>query len=249
MYLEFRDQNAVFSGMFARFDCPMHVGTGRGIERVNGELVSGTYFPTLRVAAAAGRLFTPDDDMAPGGHSGRGALLRLLEDALCRRPGRCRAEADGQQPSLHGHRGRRRGVHRHRCRLGDADLRADDDEGPDDAGLELPGRPASAVRPGFRAAEARRDSGVGRGRSPAVVQGPARRGAEGAVFRQHHGLFQARVSARVHQGRGGLARSLRNSHLSHRAPLDADGHRHRGVVDRRCERRGPHAGTRRVASA
>ena len=68
MYLEFRDQNAVFSGMFARFDCPMHVGTGRGIERVNGELVSGTYFPTLRVAAAAGRLFTPEDDMAPGGH-------------------------------------------------------------------------------------------------------------------------------------------------------------------------------------
>jgi predicted permease len=68
MYLEFRDQNAVFSGIFARFDYPMHVGTGRGIERVNGELVSGTYFPTLRVAAAAGRLFTSEDDMAPGGH-------------------------------------------------------------------------------------------------------------------------------------------------------------------------------------
>ena len=48
MYLEFRDHNAVFSGMFARFEWPMHVGTGRGIERVNGELVSGTYFPTLR---------------------------------------------------------------------------------------------------------------------------------------------------------------------------------------------------------
>ena len=69
MYLEFRDRNTVFTGMFARFDWPMHVGTGRGIERVNGELVSGTYFPTLGVAAAAGRLFTQDDDRAPGGHS------------------------------------------------------------------------------------------------------------------------------------------------------------------------------------
>ena len=68
MYLEFRDRNTVFSGMFARFDYQMHVGTGRGIERVNGELVSGTYFPTLRVVAAAGRLFTPEDDKAPGGH-------------------------------------------------------------------------------------------------------------------------------------------------------------------------------------
>ena len=68
MYLEFQEHNAVFSGMFARFDYQMHVGSGRGIERVNGELVSGTYFSTLRVAAAAGRLFTPDDDTAPGAH-------------------------------------------------------------------------------------------------------------------------------------------------------------------------------------
>lgn len=68
MYVEFRDNNSVFSGMFARFGWPMHVGTTRGIERVNGELVSGTYFPTLGVSAAAGRLMTPDDDRVPGGH-------------------------------------------------------------------------------------------------------------------------------------------------------------------------------------
>jgi hypothetical protein len=37
-------------------------------ELVNGELVSGTYFPVLGVGAAIGRTFTPDDDRVPGGH-------------------------------------------------------------------------------------------------------------------------------------------------------------------------------------
>ena len=69
MYEQFRDGNNAFAGMFARFGWPMHVGTDRGIERVNGELVSGTYFPTLGVHASAGRLFTPDDDRVPGGHA------------------------------------------------------------------------------------------------------------------------------------------------------------------------------------
>jgi len=69
MYLEFRQSNAAFSGMFARFEWPMHIGTTRGIERVSGELVSGTYFPTLGVRAALGRLLTPADDRVPGGHS------------------------------------------------------------------------------------------------------------------------------------------------------------------------------------
>ena len=48
MYLEFRDHNAVFSGMFARFEWPMHVGTGRGDRARERRVVSGTYFPTLR---------------------------------------------------------------------------------------------------------------------------------------------------------------------------------------------------------
>ncbi len=37
-------------------------------ERVEGELVSGTYFQVLGVRAALGRVFTPDDDRTPGGH-------------------------------------------------------------------------------------------------------------------------------------------------------------------------------------
>ena len=68
MYLDFRDNNEVFSGMFARFGWMMHVGAEGRTERVTGELVSGTYFPVLGVRPAVGRLFTPDDDKAPGGH-------------------------------------------------------------------------------------------------------------------------------------------------------------------------------------
>jgi predicted permease len=69
MYVELRHSNAAFSDMFARFEWPMHIGTARGIERISGELVSGTYFPTLGVRPALGRLLTPDDDRVPGGHS------------------------------------------------------------------------------------------------------------------------------------------------------------------------------------
>jgi predicted permease len=69
MYRDFSDQNAVFAGMFARFDWAMHVSAGSSTERAAGELVSGSYFPVLGVAAAQGRLFTPDDDRKPGGHA------------------------------------------------------------------------------------------------------------------------------------------------------------------------------------
>ncbi|MPY86537.1 MAG: FtsX-like permease family protein [Luteitalea sp.] len=70
MYEEFRDSTgSIFSGMFAKFDWMMHLGTGEETERVSGELVSGTYFPLLGVRAARGRLFTPEDDRVPGGHA------------------------------------------------------------------------------------------------------------------------------------------------------------------------------------
>ena len=119
-----------------------------------------------------------------------GALARLLEDALLGRPCRGRTEADGQQPPLHGDwRGGGR-VQRHRRRHCHAGLRADDDEGADDAGLELPGRPAGAIRARVRAAEDRTHRRVGRPRPAAVVQGPARRGTEGPGVHQHHGLRQ-----------------------------------------------------------
>jgi predicted permease len=68
MYHDFTQYNSVFTGMFCRFQFPMSVTFNGSTERVDGELVSGTYFPVLGVGAAVGRTFTPDDDRLPGGH-------------------------------------------------------------------------------------------------------------------------------------------------------------------------------------
>lgn len=68
MYTDFSEHNDVFSGMFCRFATEASLGYGGRTERVDAELVSGTYFPVLGVTAALGRIFTPDDDRIPNGH-------------------------------------------------------------------------------------------------------------------------------------------------------------------------------------
>jgi predicted permease len=67
MYIDFRDNNQVFSGMFAEHGTSLSVAFDGKTERVDGELVSGTYFPVLGVSAAIGRVFSPEDDKTPGG--------------------------------------------------------------------------------------------------------------------------------------------------------------------------------------
>ena len=67
MFTDLRGNNTVFSGMFGRFGFALQIGRAGGTERVIGELVSGTYFPVLGVRPAAGRLFTAEHDVAPGG--------------------------------------------------------------------------------------------------------------------------------------------------------------------------------------
>src|SRR5262249_39204327 len=62
MYVDFRDHNSVFSSMFCRYAIQMNVSAEGKTERIDGELVSGSYFPTLGVGAALGRVFGPDDD-------------------------------------------------------------------------------------------------------------------------------------------------------------------------------------------
>ena len=68
MYRDFRDGNQVFSGMFCRYPTSVALGYGDRTERALAELVSGSYFPVLGVAAIVGRTLTPDDDRTPGGH-------------------------------------------------------------------------------------------------------------------------------------------------------------------------------------
>ena len=69
LYLDLRDNNQVFAGMFSTVGLNMHLGVGNESQRVRGELVTGSYFPVLGIAPAIGRTLTPDDDRAPGGHS------------------------------------------------------------------------------------------------------------------------------------------------------------------------------------
>jgi predicted permease len=68
MYRDFRDGNQVFSGMFCRYPTSVSLGYGDRTDRVEAELVTGSYFPVLGVTAAIGRTLTPDDDRVPGGH-------------------------------------------------------------------------------------------------------------------------------------------------------------------------------------
>jgi predicted permease len=68
MFRDFRDHNRVFSDMFCRFPLAASMTTGERSERVSVELVSGTYFSTLGIVPAVGRLFTPEDDVTRSGH-------------------------------------------------------------------------------------------------------------------------------------------------------------------------------------
>ena len=68
MFRDFQDHNEVFSEMFCRFPTSASLSFGRQAERVDVELVSGTYFSALGVIPALGRILTPEDDRVPSGH-------------------------------------------------------------------------------------------------------------------------------------------------------------------------------------
>jgi len=68
MFRDFREHNQVFSDMFCRFPLAASMTVGQRSERVSVEMVSGTYFSTLGILPAAGRLFTPEDDVTRSGH-------------------------------------------------------------------------------------------------------------------------------------------------------------------------------------
>ena len=71
-FREFRRRNQVFSEV-AAIQSYLVASHGRvagdaGLEKLNVELVSGSYFSTLGVNAALGRVFTGADDQTPGAH-------------------------------------------------------------------------------------------------------------------------------------------------------------------------------------
>jgi len=67
MFRDFQDHNEVFTGMFCRFPTRVSLTFNGQAERVEAELVSGTYFNVLGVTTILGRTFTPEEDRAPEG--------------------------------------------------------------------------------------------------------------------------------------------------------------------------------------
>ena len=63
-----RGQTPVFAGAFGRYRTPLYLTAGTETERVEGDMVTGTFFEVLGLRAAHGRLFTEDDDRTPSGH-------------------------------------------------------------------------------------------------------------------------------------------------------------------------------------
>src|SRR5438046_6078090 len=68
MFRDFRGHNEVFSDMFCRFPTAASISFGQQGELVSVDLVSGTYFSTLGVVPAIGRILPPEDDQVPSGH-------------------------------------------------------------------------------------------------------------------------------------------------------------------------------------
>ena len=68
MFRDLQEHNQVFDAMFCLFPSGLSVTAGGRSELVAAELVSGTFFPTLGVRPAVGRLFSAEEDKSPGGH-------------------------------------------------------------------------------------------------------------------------------------------------------------------------------------
>ena len=66
-YQDFRDR-ATLIDVVAQDDQTFSIAVDDSAERTWGALVSGNYFEVMGLGAAAGRLFTPQDDVTPGGH-------------------------------------------------------------------------------------------------------------------------------------------------------------------------------------
>jgi len=66
LYKDLRDRNPAFSGLLARFGVALSVAGQGSTERAVGELVTGNYFQVLGVTPALGRVFSLQDETAPG---------------------------------------------------------------------------------------------------------------------------------------------------------------------------------------
>jgi putative ABC transport system permease protein len=69
MYKDVRERSSAFSGLLACHWVEVNVSGGGATQSARGELVSGNFFQTLEVQPALGRVFTADDETAPGANA------------------------------------------------------------------------------------------------------------------------------------------------------------------------------------
>ncbi len=67
-YLDYREQNDVFTDIFAHFGVPLSLAERDQPEMVWGEIVTGNYFTGLGAEPVVGRTLIPEDDTTPGAH-------------------------------------------------------------------------------------------------------------------------------------------------------------------------------------
>ncbi|MBO0857908.1 MAG: ABC transporter permease, partial [Chloracidobacterium sp.] len=67
-YAYYRDNQKSLEGLAAYVRVPLNWRDGDRIEQIGSELVTGNFFGVLGLRAAAGRLFTVEDDRTPGAH-------------------------------------------------------------------------------------------------------------------------------------------------------------------------------------
>jgi predicted permease len=68
MFEALRDRSEVFEGVLAHVTTQVHLTAGATTEAASADIVSGTFFPVLGLAPAAGRLLGPADDVDKGAH-------------------------------------------------------------------------------------------------------------------------------------------------------------------------------------
>jgi predicted permease len=68
MYRDIKEHTTVLHDMFCRMEQGVTVTYSGRSELVQGELVTGTFFPALGIQPVLGRLFTAAEDASPGGH-------------------------------------------------------------------------------------------------------------------------------------------------------------------------------------
>src|SRR5215475_10645853 len=86
-YIYYRDNQKNLEGLAAYVRVPLNWRDGDRVEQIGSELVRGNFFGVLGLRAAAGRLFTVEDDRTPGAHPVAVISHRLWRERFKADPG------------------------------------------------------------------------------------------------------------------------------------------------------------------